>query len=280
MWRFKFFVNEYRFRALWTAVCIVITAVVVWAFAAVVNRPLEAAILSGVLASLATSSIFLMTDKYLGKSRLNLEQVYSKLGEISAHVQSIRRLGIRDISSRAEYNDEFWKSTIRAVRDTASQRTELIMVGRTLEKWTGEAFAQDFAEALIRVLNKGGSAKLITLSPTGRVAEATRKHSDRDVTRGAKMLDEFIETRVLPKVKDAKRRERLETRRVDDIQLTFTMFKSDTILWTSPYLSLADTSGNLAISLEPNTPLAAVIVNDFRRLWEAHQVKPAQLFGR
>lgn len=227
------------------------------------------AIISGILASLLAGFLFNLVDRVLFPPKFNAEIIFDKLDEISNSIQEIREAGIRQVATRSRFDDAFWLKEIDNVRRNAAKETELIMVGRTLEKWIGEAFADSFARALTTVLKKGGRVKLVTLNPAGHAAQTYRKLSGRDVTAGVNAFDKFVDEKIIPKISN-KYKSNIERRRVDEVQLTFTMFKSDTTLWTSPYLSLADTNSNIAILLDLSTPLSSAILTDFRSLWSAH----------
>ncbi|MHC2336317.1 hypothetical protein [Bradyrhizobium sp. USDA 4454] len=203
-------------------------------------------------------------EKRVSEAAATIEQETSKLGR---KISEIKKLEIYRFSQRDDFNDDYWKEQIEAVARNSSAKTDLVLVGRTLEKWVEQPFSELFANAVISILRAGGTVRMLTLDPNGEAGKMYLQNSARkDLARGIEKVDTFIERRVRPNVSPAQWK-RLDRRQTKEVPLTFTMFRSDTLVWVSPYLSIIDTSSNLAIACGHRSPVAVALIKDVDEMW-------------
>jgi hypothetical protein len=176
------------------------------------------------------------------------------------------------ISERIHFNDDYWRKEMERARRSSDDESELVLVGRTLQKWSHESVRRVFVASVVGIIKRGGSVKVLTLNPAGEAARAYSKASGQNLEAGARQFAIFLSRDILPQFSPEERR-KLELRHTDDIQLPFTMFRSDAVLWISPYLSIANTNWNVAFALTPQSQLANHVLEDFRRIWEHHSVE-------
>lgn len=201
------------------------------------------------------------------RSTVDMKQLHDDISLLGNKLSAIKQLGIYRFSQRSKFDDAYWIEQIQIVHRTCSKNTELVLVGRSLENWVNATFSSLFYDAVVKILRSGGSVRMITLDPNGNAGKTYRETTGRDLALAAKEVEDFVVQRIKPAVLLDEYR-RLERKTMSDVQLTFTMFRSDAILWVSPYLSLRDSSSNLALSCGVDSPIARTVLNDFYALWQ------------
>jgi hypothetical protein len=219
----------------------------------------------GVLSAVLVTAVLRFYE--ISRSAIDMKKLHEDISLLGNKLAALKQLGIYRFAQRSAFGDAYWIEQIQIVARTCSRNTELVLVGRSLENWVNSTFTDLFYDATVKILKSGGSIRMITLDPNGNAGKTYKETTGRDLAVAAKEVEDFLSQRVKPSVTLEQYR-RLERKTMSDVQLTFTMFRSDAILWVSPYLSLRDSASNLALSCGIDSPLARAVLNDFYALWQ------------
>jgi adenine C2-methylase RlmN of 23S rRNA A2503 and tRNA A37 len=239
---------------------IVLTATVIFLFVLFIvyihpgQSELYKAISLGLLTSIVAAFVYALASNFI------FNDTYDQIKELRRITETNLNLmtkGIKEIRGRDEFECDFWKSFVN------NADTELVIAGRTLNRWLVPELQASFSKAILRLIKKSKPVKLIIY----------KELQDKNEQEELEKLKLFLQKEIFPEclIDDIKSGEKrlknnlsLVIYEVDNLPYLYSSNGSSIMVGT--YFSHVENSKNLLFLLGADNARGRAYVRDFEAL--------------